>query len=1199
MSKLYSPTEDGFNVEKTRFDTVEKYEDVKSVLKDKFKNLDDDENCFKITYSSLFIYRNSGDRNSVIDSALFKLGIPAYSIIRFEVKHVGQIERQSFRIGLEVYNRKQESITLTKKIGSFYSDNSGVEYFVSEANIRFLNAWNRFREVTKEPSFAKDLKYRFVEYSKLSAAYDGLEINGTSILDIFKVKVIDSLEYNLVGREDGSLDIEPAFSNEFQRMNSTINKVAETSKGFSDRLNILDRARKKNIAFVFSETAQDAWREFSEIKRLSPAERTVALKSGAFLSAFPPKAIVGDIFSERVAGFVLEEPESNTRENGSDEIWSDGFSDYTSQLLSVSGAGHVVSLIPSPSIYTEIKAKLLQLQKNESSAEDKAKAESGAIHTELVLPEENIYIQELDDSFNIAQLEEFVDRIEKSNKPNLEIADLDMAKALIETSEKTGDLMVSWSDVETGVQSLIPLRSLQISVRDIEKVSADSKNIGVSIVEANSDGINGIVMNPDWHKKYAVDAGESLLKPSTELRAYQVDGFSWLSGIANDPLILAGCGSRGALLADDMGLGKTIQVIRLIASFKANPDRANKPILIVGPLSLLETSWEKDGLRSFLNDAFFDNFEILNLKNIKREISKESLVRQILALEEEITSESGKTLSSATLSVEVASYLEKFSRDIGNSILLCSYETMRSRIFELASVDFSLVVLDEAQKIKNKSAGQSRACKALKADMKVAMTGTPIENSVSDLWNICDYAVKGYIGSSDEFREAYTKPIAQAQPGSTLRKEIANRLENALKPIWLRRTKKDILKNGELPPIVHYDSCLDQNGQIYNKHLVQMSDRQLKIFQSQVGYYNECKNGHRLSAIRNMLEACYAPWWVDGIVCNFGNFDKLTALSPKLKVTFQILDEIASKNEKVIIFANIIELQRELAGLVQQWYHSRYQKSVDCEYFNGELNLKQRSQMLDRFKSAPGFKAIVVSPKSGGAGLNLIEANHVIHYTREWNPALERQATDRAHRLKQTKVVHVYYPTSSLKELGKESAEEHIANILQKKRDDIDDFTISGSTAGGEEAQFGSYSFLAEDSILSVEGIPTLGPARFEKLVSLIYKKLGYQVSVVGGSNDRGCDLVCLSEKRNLLVQVKFTEVSLVQGTAAVNEIRGAKSVYEQKHKRKFELVAATNSTFSTNAHSLAVNGDVVEIVEGNFVTDFLKSNLVRLSELR
>lgn len=1196
----YTVSDTGFNFRASDFSSKQEFEETYRSLAGSINLELLNGSEFTISFSELYKYRSVSEQSPVVSRQLFLLGVPDYDLVRFEKAHTGRINGTSFKFSISIFNRRQEKIELSEDLGDYFKDRDGRKYFLSEPNALFIRAWNDFSISARDALFNKDMNFRLTAYGKLVSAYDRLELQGTSLLDTFKVRIIDNLDYNLVGNDDGSLDIVPAFGDDLEVFNETINKIVETEVGVSSNLNLNDRKRKKQYKVIFSESATKKWKAFSEIKKLSKEDRTEVIKSGEFLTEFPPKAVVGTIFSDRIAGFILDSPEKAYRDNQQSETWSEGFDDVSNLLHSYSGSAYAIPLDPTPEVYEEIKNKVSELKEQHRVAIEAAKAATGAQFTEPVFDQPLVRIESLKDNFTLKEVEVLVERIEKHNKPIISEVDIDLARRAVSEAAKSGKVTARWI-LPDGEESEIPTKSLQLAIDELSVSEVRHKSINVKIAASESNEESDINFPDDWFmtansQKYATATS---FKPEISLMPHQVKGYAWLHALATDeriPQVIAG---RGGLLADDMGLGKTIQVIRLIESIRTEFQNSEKPILIVGPVSLLKTSWENDGLKKFFKEEFFTKNNIVHMSDVPKVIPKEVILKEVLSFEKEITNSPDTHFGSLQLSDEIAVYLNSIKSMIGNSIVLCSYETLRSRIFELASLDFALFVVDEAQKIKNATTGQSAAAKAIKADIRVAMTGTPIENSISDLWNICDFVSDGFLGSLKDFNEKYAAKIAKTPVGTPERARLAEQLESDLKPIWLRRTKKEVLKSGELPAAIHFDSCKDSNGQVFNKHLVNMSPSQIEVFKTQVGFFNESRSGHKLAAIRNMMEACFAPWWAKGILAEYKNFDKLCDLTPKLKCTFDILTEIAAKDEKVILFVNTLELQRDLANLIHQWYFSTFGKSVDCEVFNGSLSLNERGEVLKRFKAGLGFKAIIISPRSGGAGLNIVEANHVIHYTREWNPAIERQATDRAHRLGQKKEVFVYYPTSSLGHLGQVSAEEHLANILRAKRDVIDDFTISEGELSLNEKSFSAVNFTSDSKILTTEGIATLGPYRFEKLVAKYFEYLGHSVEIVGGAGDVGCDIVTKSPQGNYLIQCKFTEGNAVQHTAGIKEIRGAHSTYENRYGCKFSLVAVTNSIFSPNAHSLAIDGLLVKLIEGNELSDWLKGHKVHLADLR
>lgn len=1191
---------DGFLFNVEDFDSLDAFKEAISHISIGIPSIAKSETSFIISFESLYNYRSHGVQSEKTTLALFKLGIPNYDLIRFENVHAGRIGGSSFKFSVNTYNQRQEKVELDSFNGDIFKDRNSREYFLSLPTARFIRAWKTFASVLKDPKFAKDLRFRLYEYGKLVEAYDKLEISGTSLLDTFKVKVIDNLEYNLVGNDDGSLDVIPGFTNDLGKFNETINNILERTDAYSDNLSLKDTKQRQQVQVIFTENASKKWKAFSNLKRLSKSDRTNAIKKGEFLSEFPPSAIVGNVFSDRIAGFILDSPEKAFRDNQLAETWNDGFDEISNLLHSHSGSAYAIPLNPTPEVYEEIKSKVIELKEEQRLAIERAKAETGAVHTEPVIEESLIRIESLKDNFTLKEVEVLIDRIEKHNKPTISEADIELAKASIADASRSGKTISKWTSSD-GEEAFIPVKSLQLAIDELSVSDVKHKSINVKIVASELQKSIEHSLPHEWYLNEKIERyrTSNSFNNGIALMPHQIKGYAWLHGLATDDRIPSFINGRGGLLADDMGLGKTIQVIRLIDSFRTEFGKSEKPILIVGPVSLLKTSWENDGIKKFFNDDFLKKNDIIHMSNVPSVIPKELILKELLSLESMVNSDPEAQFNSLELSGEITVYLNSIKSMIGNSIVLCSYETLRSRIFELASIDFSLLVIDEAQKIKNVSTGQSAAAKAIKADMRVAMTGTPIENSITDLWNICDFVSKGFLGTLKEFKEKYASKIAKTPVGTPERSILAKELESELKPIWLRRTKKEVLRSGELPPAIHFDSCIDETGNIFNRHLVAMSPSQLEVFKTQVGYFNESRAGHKLAAIRNMMEACFAPWWAKGISAEFRNFEVLCELTPKLKCTFDILNEIAVHDEKVIIFINTIELQRDMSNLIHQWYFARFGRSVDCEIFNGSLSLSERSEVLTRFKQASGFKAIIISPRSGGAGLNIVEANHVIHYTREWNPAVERQATDRAHRLGQKKQVNVYYPTTSLQYAGQISAEEHLANILRAKRDVIDDFTISEGELLVNEKAFSSVQFNSGSTLLTPEGICTLGPTRFEKLVVRYFESLGHTVEHVGGSGDGGCDIVTRSPKENLLVQCKFTEVNAVQHTSGIREIRGSHSTYQNRYGCEFSLVAITNSVFSPNAHSLAIDGTRVQLIEGKTLIDWIKSNKIFLMDLK
>lgn len=438
------------------------------------------------------------------------------------------------------------------------------------------------------------------------------------------------------------------------------------------------------------------------------------------------------------------------------------------------------------------------------------------------------------------------------------------------------------------------------------------------------------------------------LAPDCQLLEHQISGYSWLCAQAGKD------GPGAALLADEMGLGKTLQVLCMLAERRRNG--LGKPVLIVAPISLLE-NWQREA------DRFFPGV-----------FTKRTIL-------------SNRPLTSA--------------HDMVNAdLVLSSYETLRGASqFEAGKVNWDTLVLDEAQRIKNPTTQTSIAIKGLKAEFRVAMTATPVENSLAELWNIVDFLLPGYLASLREFHREH---ILAWQRGSEQdRDTISQHLIQKLQPILLRRMKHEVL---DLP-----EKCLAP------VHLP-MSPLQEKLY-SEVIRQLRAKEIHALAAVRQLLYACAHPGLLDPAYAS--------ETCPKLEFTVQTLEAIQQVREKALIFTGSLQLQTLLRRTLEKRF------GVPIEIVNGSTPAQGRQSTIDRFSARPGFGVLLLSPRAAGLGLNITAATHVIHYTRDWNPAIEAQSTDRTHRIGQTKTVTVHFPIVSGGVLG--SAEQKLDELLREK----------------------------------------------------------------------------------------------------------------------------------------------------------------------
>jgi SNF2 family DNA or RNA helicase len=455
------------------------------------------------------------------------------------------------------------------------------------------------------------------------------------------------------------------------------------------------------------------------------------------------------------------------------------------------------------------------------------------------------------------------------------------------------------------------------------------------------------------------------LEKSISLMSHQKEGVSWLQALFKGNF-------AGSLLADDMGLGKTLQLLYFI-EWHSQHFSDNKPYLIVAPVSLLE-NWEAE------HQKFFSPKSLPLLKlydSISLLLTKENVPFQ--------NQQDAKRLQS-------------------KQIILTNYETVRSYQISLGLVDFAIITLDEAQKIKTPGTQITNACKALKADFKIAMTGTPVENTLVDIWCLMDFAVPGLLGNTKDFAKKYQKPLGNKD---TDIKALTEQLRNSIGVFIKRRLKIDVAK--DLP--TKHDGHSSKIKKV-------MPTIQLNRYKQEIEIANNInlegveKRNQKLKSLWAIRDISDHPFLLDGQILN-STSEELISSSSKLQTTIGVLVDIKSKSEKVIIFADRKETQRMLQKVVHNTF------GIITNIINGDTpSTKQqedksklsRQQTIDRFQSEQGFNVIIMSPIAAGIGLNVTKANHIIHYTRHWNPAKEDQATDRAYRIGQKKDVFVYYP---------------------------------------------------------------------------------------------------------------------------------------------------------------------------------------------
>lgn len=461
------------------------------------------------------------------------------------------------------------------------------------------------------------------------------------------------------------------------------------------------------------------------------------------------------------------------------------------------------------------------------------------------------------------------------------------------------------------------------------------------------------------------------LRQAIKLKQHQMQGVAWLQNLWR----YAPEHCRGALLADDMGLGKTLQILTFMARcLEDNPNI--EPMLVIAPVSLLE-NWQEE-IDKFFQPGSFPIMMLYGTNLRDKRLGKSEIDPQL-----------------------VREGLVKFlvPNWLGNAkIVLTTYETLRDLEFSLAAQHWSIMVCDEAQKIKNPSALVTRSAKKQNVRFKIACTGTPVENSLADLWCLFDFIQPGLLGSLNDFGSRYRRPI---EAKTEEEKSRVNQLRVLIEPQTLRRTKAQVAK--DLPSKIEADGCRNLPLSPYQRQLY------LKAIQSYRAQQSETAINNHLGLIQYLRQLCTSPYPPGQKADLYESLSDHELKSPKLKWLLTTLHAIQQRNEKVIVFVEFHDLQRQLQAYIAQRF------SLLPDIINGTTSaaataVNSRQKRIRTFQEKPGFGVIILSPLAVGFGVNIQAANHVIHYTRTWNPAKEDQATDRAYRIGQTKDVYVYYP---------------------------------------------------------------------------------------------------------------------------------------------------------------------------------------------
>lgn len=455
------------------------------------------------------------------------------------------------------------------------------------------------------------------------------------------------------------------------------------------------------------------------------------------------------------------------------------------------------------------------------------------------------------------------------------------------------------------------------------------------------------------------------------LRPYQQQGLSWLRFL--DAFGLGGC------LADDMGLGKTVQVLALLAD---DIDRALSgedvgPTLLICPTSVMG-NWQREARR------FVPHLRV-RLHHGSQRLEGDAFVRDAKRMH----------------------------------LVIASYGLADRDREEFSQVSWKRVILDEAQNIKNPSTRQHQAVKLFPAASRFALTGTPVENRLSELWSIFDFAIPGHLGTGASFGKRFARPIQQEKDA-----EAAALLRRLTAPFLLRRLKTDPSVAGDLPEKVEnkvFCALTREQATLYQAVVEQMTQ--------EMALEGSGRSGRVLNTLLRLKQVCNHP------ALFLGDGSDLGDRSGKLQRLGEMLEEILEEGQKALVFTQF----KEMGDLLRKYLEKHLKTEVP--FLHGGVERAARDAMVDRFQQGGtnGPSVLLLSLKAGGTGLNLTAASHVFHYDRWWNPAVEDQATDRAFRIGQTRNVLVH------KFVCQGTVEELIDTMIANKKDLADRIVGEGS----------------------------------------------------------------------------------------------------------------------------------------------------------
>lgn len=513
------------------------------------------------------------------------------------------------------------------------------------------------------------------------------------------------------------------------------------------------------------------------------------------------------------------------------------------------------------------------------------------------------------------------------------------------------------------------IKDFNIKDTDLKKGNIKIPNFRAHQLNVLQNKYIDIEKDQDFNKLFEQKIEEIPAKYKKILREYQIVGVEWMLKLRSMNL--------GGILADDMGLGKTLQVITYLESVKRE-----RPCLIITPASLI-LNWENEF------NKFNSSVSILSIYGDRK--NREELLS-----------------------------------NLKNEVVITSYDYLKRDIDLYENIEFDTIILDEAQYIKNHKTKAAQAVKKINSEFKLALTGTPLENSLAEIWSIFDFLMNGYLFNYDYFYKNYERAIVlQAE------KNVTERLKNMVEPFILRRLKKDVLK--ELPEKIEETYFVEMNQEeknLYQANLVKINET---LAQSIDVNTNKIEV---LAMLTKLRQICIEPRLL---------YEDINSSSSKINACIELIKKSIENKQRILLFSSFTTV----LDLVAQECDNL---SIPYFMLTGETNKVKRNQLVEDFQNE-AVPLFLISLKAGGTGLNLTKASVVIHLDPWWNISAQNQATDRAHRIGQEDTVQVFNL------ITKNTIEEKILN-LQNKKKELSDIFVENSK--------GSFSSLTKEELLDL-----------------------------------------------------------------------------------------------------------------------------------